>query len=81
MSWPKLDTTVNLGHVLTIVTILLTAVGAYNGMILRLSAAELKIQTLEAQQTQLYLVVKDIAVLQRDVAVIKDRIERGAPVR
>lgn len=79
MSWPKLDTTVNLGHVLTIVTILLTAVGAYNGMIVRLSAAELKVQALEAQQAQLYLVVKDIAVLQRDVAVIRDRLDRTTP--
>lgn len=78
MSWPKLDTTVNLGHVLTIVTILLAAVGAYNGMIVRLSAAELKVQALEAQQVQLFLVVKDIAVLQRDVAVIRDRLDRQA---
>lgn len=78
MSWPRFDSTVTLGHVLTILSILVGGMTAYTGVVARVVAGEIRITQLESQQKDLIQAMKDLAAVQRDVAVIRDRLDRGS---
>lgn len=78
MSWPRFESSINLGHVLTIVSILLGGLAAYNGIVVRVSAAEIRVQALEKTQNDIATALRDLAAVQRDVAVIRDRLDRAS---
>lgn len=77
MSWPHLDLTINVGHVLTAAAFALSGIGIYTGTMIRLNEHELRIQHVEQQATAIRQIQLDVSLVQRDIAVIRDRLERG----
>lgn len=77
MSWPRFDSTISFGHILTVVSLLIMGFGAWNVMSVRVAAHDIRLDQVEKNQLLLVETVKDIGALQRDVAVIRDRLERG----
>jgi uncharacterized membrane protein len=81
MSWPNIDMTVTVGNILTAAAFALSGIGIYTGTMIRLNEHELRIQLVEEQKRDLKQLALDVSLLQRDVAVIRDRIERGGIAR
>lgn len=80
----KFDWTVNLGHVLILVGLLVSGVGVYSSMMVRMSSYEYKMVNMERaqsqQEAQNVTILNSLFAVQRDVAVMKDRMERtGIP--
>lgn len=73
--WPRLDLTVSFGNILIVLSILLSAVGLYTTTMVRMSALELRLVQVEGVKGQLSQIILDLSVVQKDVAVIKDRME------
>lgn len=65
----QFDKTINLGHVLTIITLIAAFTGAYTAYQVTITNHEDRITRLENQTNNIWSI-------KQDVAVIKDRIER-----
>jgi hypothetical protein len=77
---PVFDPTINYGHVLTAVSFVLAAVGAYYGMRAEMSSMDLRVAKIEITLQQLANVVVLTARQDERIVAIErriDRLERG----
>lgn len=81
MNGLKFDRTINLGHVLMIITMITAIAVAYATYRVTVSEYDHRIKSLERNAQGQSTLTRDLSqslyTISRDVAVIKDRIERG----
>ena len=75
MAAPKIDWTISLGNLLSMITIMGSIMGLYISLVTDVSEMKIRTETLKQLQAQIINVGADVAQTQRDVAVIKDRME------
>jgi hypothetical protein len=79
MSVPKMDWTISLGNVMSMITIIGSITGLYISLVGDINMLKLRDTSATATTLQLSVqlaqVQRDVASTQRDVAVIKDRME------
>jgi hypothetical protein len=71
--------TITVGNILTAAAFALSGIGIYTGTMIRLNEHELRIQQVEEQKGLLRQIQLDLTLVQRDLAVVRDRIERRVP--
>lgn len=76
------DRTVSLGHILTIMSIIGATIGGYVTYRLTIAEHDVRLRTLEAQMLHQINSNSELNVMmyniRQDVAIIRDRIERGS---
>jgi len=78
---PKFDWTVNLGHLLILLGLVISGVSVYTATMVRMSTYEHRSSVVEQaqrhQENQSNSILNHLYTLQRDVAVMKDRMDRA----
>ena len=81
MPTPRFDWSINLGHILIVVGMLITAATTYTSVMITLTEHELRLKSVEASLPKLELMRENLAVISRDIAVIRERLTRAIPER
>ena len=77
----KFDWTFNLGHILIMLGMIFSGASIYIGIATKMTGYEFRLSVLErssvGQETQNSQIMQQLGQVQRDVAVVKDRLERA----